>query len=82
MRRYLVALGIGLAIGYTYGYLDGDAGEDSLIDAGLNGIGVHHAMASVRGVADRASQEEKRRQAAIDSIKQARLDSITSAIHH
>jgi hypothetical protein len=82
MKRYLFVLLVGLGIGYTYGYLNGDAGDDSLIDVALTGIGVKHALAGVRGVADRAGQEEKRRQAAIDSLKQARLDSITSAIHH
>ena len=82
MIRYLFVLLVGLGIGYTYGYINGDAGDDSLIDAGLNGLGVHHALASVRGAADRVNQEEKRRQSSIDSIKQARLDSITSAIHH
>lgn len=82
MFKYLFVVLVGLGIGYTYGYLNGDAGDDSLIDNALNAVGVHHALASVRGAADRLDKEEKHRQAVIDSIKQARLDSINSVIHH
>jgi hypothetical protein len=73
---------VGLGIGYTYGYMNGDAGDDSVIDSGLNAVGVHRALGAVRGTADRISREESGRQAVIDSIKQARADSIESAIHH
>jgi hypothetical protein len=82
MIRILLVLCVGLALGYTYGYMHGDAGEDSMIDAGLDKVGVHHALTGVRGSVDRANKEEQRRQAVIDSIKQARLDSINSSIHH
>ena len=82
MIRLLLVLCVGLGIGYTYGYLNGDAGDDSLIDISLERVGVHHALSALRGSAERLSREEAHRQATIDSIRQARIDSITSAIHH
>ncbi len=81
MMRILIVLCIGLGIGYTYGYLHGEAGEDSMIDAGLDRVGVHHVLGGVRGSVDHVNRESAARQALIDSLRQARLDSIDSSIH-
>jgi hypothetical protein len=81
MMRILIVLCIGLGIGYTYGYLHGEAGEDSMIDAGLDRVGVHQALGGVRGSVDRVNRESAARQALVDSLRQARLDSIDSSIH-
>lgn len=82
MIKYLVILAAGLGIGYTYGYMHGAAGDEDVIGAGLNRVGAHRMAARIGAPVDAVRQEERLRQAAIDSIKQARIDSISSAIHH
>lgn len=82
MIRGLLVLAVGFAIGYSYGYLNGGAGEDSLVDRGLSAVGIHSAMGTLRGTSDRLARAEGGRQATLDSLRKARADSIESAIHH
>jgi len=45
MIKYLVVLLVGCGIGYTYGYMQGDAGDESVIDATLVRAHVRHPSA-------------------------------------
>lgn len=82
MIRVLLVLLAGLGIGYSYGYLQGEAGEDSIIRVALAKVGIDHVVDEAQGKVQRARADERRRQMAIDSIRQARADSISSLIHH
>lgn len=82
MIRFIVVLIAGLGIGYTYGFLQGDAGDENVLDRGLAAIGVHGAAADSRASVARIRKEEAHRQFAGDSIRQARDDSIASLVHH
>ena len=56
MIKYLIVLLAGCGIGYTYGYMQGDAGDASVIDTTL-----------VRAHVRKASPEFEARRAAADS---------------
>jgi hypothetical protein len=82
MIKLFLILAAGLGIGYTYGYLQGAAGDDDLVAVGLGKVGVHRVVNEAERSVAEARREERRRQASIDSIKQARIDSVSSLIHH
>ena len=82
MIKLVIALVAGLGIGYTYGYLHADAGEDNLVSSAMTKVGIHHAVDEAQGSEMRMKREDLQRQARIDSLKQARIDSIASLIHH
>jgi hypothetical protein len=82
MIKYLVILVAALGIGYTYGYLHGAAGEDDLVAVALHTVGIRRAAKDLGRSVDGVRDEEARRQAVIDSVKQARHDSIASLVHH
>ena len=82
MIKLTIILLVGIGLGYTYGYMHGADGEDSLITTALEKVGVHHAVGGAEGAVIAANRNEARRQAKLDSLKQARIDSITSLNHH
>jgi hypothetical protein len=82
MIKLLLILLVGIGLGYTYGYMHGAEGDASLITSALEKVGVHHAVGGVESAVIAANRDEARRQAKIDSLKQARIDSITSLGHH
>ena len=77
MIRYLLVILAGVTIGYIYGYRQGEAGDESLLAV----VGINKAVDGPREAARRVRQEEKARQATIDSIRRARADSLSSRIH-
>lgn len=81
MKRYAVAVLVGLGIGYTCGYLQGDAGDRSVVDQGLTLLRLDRAGVATRTAVAEVRKEEAHRQFVIDSMKQARVDSIASMLH-
>jgi len=81
MIRLILLLLAGVGIGYSYGYLQGEAGEDSITQVAMATIGIDVAVDHAQGSIQRVRREERQRQATIDSIKQARADSAASLIH-
>ena len=82
MIKLALALVAGLGIGYTYGYLHADAGQDNLVSTVMTKVGIHHTADEAQSSVVRLKREELQRQATIDSLKQARIDSVASLIHH
>ena len=60
MIKYLVVLLVGCGIGYTYGYMQGDAGDESVIHATL-----------VRAHAQKPTADDLARRASADSVAAA-----------
>jgi hypothetical protein len=58
MIKYIIVLLAGFGIGYTYGYMQGDAGEDSAIDSAL--VKVHAKRAPSAAELERLDAARKR----------------------
>ncbi|MDB4880441.1 MAG: hypothetical protein JWL60_1887 [Gemmatimonadetes bacterium] len=82
MIRLPVVPPAGVAVGYSHGYLPGDAGEDSIIRVALAKVGLGRSVSEAQRAVQRAPHGEARRQAVLDSFRQARADSIASLVHH
>ena len=82
MIRLLLILVVGLGLGYTYGYMHGASGDGSIVGSALETVGAHHVANRIQSAAASVTPEEAQRQATIDSIRQARADSIASLTHH
>lgn len=61
MKRFILALLIGLAVGYGLGYQDGAAGEDSIGHRILNKFGADRLKA------DQAAEDRRIQEAGSDS---------------
>lgn len=70
LTRRTVVLLLGACIGYAYGYRHADMGRQSIMRSALSIIGV-----------DAVQDDHVRRQRQIEAFRQARADSIESAIH-
>lgn len=71
LLRRTMFLVLGAGVGYAYGYHHADAGEPSLYSRVQTLVGV-----------DNVRDDHRRRQRAIDAIRQARLDSIEAQLPH
>jgi hypothetical protein len=65
MIKLLLILLVGIGLGYTYGYMHGAAGQESLITSALGKVGVHDRHAA-RGDDDTDAD----RRARADSLRQ------------
>jgi hypothetical protein len=70
LRRSAVLI-LGAGLGYTYGYHHADEGQPSLLSRVQSLVGVDHVR-----------DDHRRRQRAIDALRQARLDSIEAQLPH
>ena len=74
MIKLLVILVVGVGLGYTYGYMHGAAGDDSIISASLVKVGLQRKPSAA---------EAEALQARRDSVQERlRRDSIADLAHH